>query len=366
MKYKILLACLASVFASGVLFAFGDYADSERMLRENKAFIEFIDISITNFGIQDESLFRKAYEMHFNADLSYIQGDYGQTFKKVYNSQRELASICYDLSKDKYLADSKIALSLISGGVEKSKSARARNLLNLGFRDRAAAQDAFTIGEGSFRKFFSYKIFKYQESISLVRRAQRFGYLALFEGLTPETKVAIYSEIVKQEKEKGQVFYSRFLGKAGEEMDKEMALTYDDAEKLNQNAPENTGFEARTDRRLRFKRESDVAKYIKRHDFYLAENLFKTYIHDFNFKLCYAMCDVLGQKGDANAPKLDYEKMKIQLIDSYGRFSKDSILNTYLGNVSIDGGNQAAAGSEPSKQQQTTDEASKKADGAAN
>ena len=350
MKYRILLACLVSVCVWGNLFAFGDYASSERILKENKAFLEFIDVSITNFGIQDESVFRKAYELHFNADLSYVQGDYGQTYKKVYNSQRELASICYTILKEKYLEDSRTTLALISGGVEKSKNVRARGLLVLGYRDRAAAQDAFTIGDGSFRKFFSYKIFKYQESINLVRKAQRFGYLALFESLTPETRIEIYDELVKQEKEKSKnLFYNRFIGKEGEELDKEIALTYDEAEKRNQDASENSGFELKVDRRLRFKRESDVARFIKRRDFYLAESIFKTYISDFNFKLCYSMCEILGQKGDPNAPKLDYEKMKIQVIDSYGRFSKDSILNTYLGNVNIDDDNQAA-GFESSRQ----------------
>ena len=341
MKYRILLACLVFICASGNLFAIGDYESSERMLRENQSFLEFIDISITNFGIQDENAFRKAFEMHFNADLSYVQGDYLQTYRKVYNSQRELASICHDILKEKYLEDSKNTLALISGGVWKSKNVRARSFLTLGYKERAAAQEAFTIGNGSFRKFFSSKIFKYREAIDLVRRAQRFGYLALFESLTPETRVEIYNEVVKEEKEKELgLFYSRFAGKKDEELDKEMAITYDEVKKLRQENPH--AFPSKIDRRLRFKRENDVARYIKQGDFFLAEGIFKMYIHDFSFKLCYAMCEVLKQKGDPNAPKLDYEKLKIQVIDSYGKFSKDSILRTYLGNVNIDDDNQAA------------------------
>ncbi|MCL2026052.1 MAG: hypothetical protein FWG92_04525 [Leptospirales bacterium] len=343
MKYRILFTCLMCISALGNLFALGDYASSERMLRDNRAFLDFIDVSITNLGIEDENVFRKAYEMHFNADLSYIRGDYGQTFRKIYDSQRELASICYTILKEKYLDDSKNTMGLISGGVEKSKNVRARGFLILGYRDRAAAEEAFTIGDGSYRKFFSLKIFKYQEAINLVRKAQRFAYMALFESLTPETRLEVYNEIVRQESEAGRGhFFARFLGKEGEEFDKEMALTFDEAMERSQTAGENQGFATRIDRRLHFKRESDVARYIKRHDFYLAEGVFKRYIRDFNFKLSYAMCEILGQKGDPNAPKLDYEKMKIQVIDSYGRFSKDSILHTYFGNVNIDDDNRGA------------------------
>jgi hypothetical protein len=344
-----------AVLTTGQLFASVDYLSSERMLKENKAFMEFIDISITNLGIGDADTFRKAYEMHFNADLAYVQGDYGQTYKKVYASQRELATICHTILKEKYLNDSKTTLALISGGVQKSKNIRARAYLTLGYRDRAAAQDAFTIGDGSYRKFFSYKIFKYEEAISLVRKAQIFGYKALLESLTPESRIAIYNELVKQEKAKGGLFYSRFLDKAGEEIEKEMLVTYDDA--LQRGTPKEDPpadgidkdatnkndkvFETRLAGRVRFKKEADVAKFIHRHDFELAERVLRVYIKDLNFKLFYTMFDFLAKNEDVNAPKLDYEKTKIHLIDSYCRFSKDSILNTFLGNAAIDADNQA-------------------------
>lgn len=347
MKNKFFIINLFSVlflFVSSSSFAFTDYTNSERIIRENKQFIDFINVSVTNLAEDQADAFRNIYQMHFNADLAYMQGDYKTTYNKVYASQKELASLCHTMLKEKYLEESKNILSAISLVVAKSKNSRARNFLTLGYRDITRATEAFTIGDGSYRKHYSYKIFKYEEGIQLVRRAQRFGLFALFESLNPDGKRAVYNEIVRQEAAEGRgYFYSRFLDKEGEAFEAEIYISYDDAKKRREEANSDGQakiVERKLDRHIRFKKESKVAELIHNDYFETAEDIFRQYIPDFNFKLLEALLVVLGGDSDnKNAPKLDYAYMRVRHIDNYGRLAKDSVLDSFLDNVTIDSTN---------------------------
>ena len=347
MKNKFFIFSLLSLFvlfASSVSFAFMDYSESERIINENKSFIDFMDVSVTNLAEEKADAFRDIYEIHFNADLAYMQGKYMLTYKKVYASQKDLADLCHSVLKEKYLDESKKIMGAISLTVAKSKNAKARTLLALGYRDLANATDLFTMGDGSYRKHFSTKIAKYVESIRLVRRAQRFSYFALFESLNSEGKRAVYNEMVKQEKEQGRgLFYSRFLDKEGDELANEILISYEDAEKRDKDVkkdPNSRTFERKIDRHIRFKREARVAELMGHDYFSTAEEILRNYIYDFNFKLLDALLTVLSNDSEnKNAPKFDYTYIRLRLVDNYGKHAKDSLLDSFRDNVKVDDDN---------------------------
>ncbi len=363
-----LVIILVAMLSSSILFGFTDQTTTERILGENRDFIEFINVSITNFADQKKDDFRKIYEMHFNADVAYLQSDYKRAYKKIYACQGEMAPLFETLLRDRYLEDSKTLLDRIAPGIIKSRSARARLYLNLGYRDRTVSMTHFTIGEASNPKLFSYKLYKYQEGIKVARRSKRYAFLALFESQTPETKKTIYEEVARKEVKAGNLFYSRFLDKDGEAFLAELNLGYEDAEKRDEKAArdrkkpqvdtddktgEKTGttgdrepleaeaektFEKKLVKRVRFRKEARAAQLLLNHEFDQAEDNMREYISDFNFKLITATFDVLKKQAAQNpsAAKLDYDALNVHLMDNYVRLTKQSAIETFMDNLKVE------------------------------
>ena len=186
-------------------FAFSDQTTTERIIKENKEFVEFINICLSNFARTKSEDFLKAYEKHFNKKTTFLQSDYRRAYKRVYSSQEDLIGLYEFTIRDLYLANSKDFLDRLAPSIIRSKNARARLYLTLGYRDRTISWTHYTIGEASNPRLFSYKIFKYEEGIKMARRAKRYGFLALFESQKDEVKRRIYMHLLKKEKEKGNV-----------------------------------------------------------------------------------------------------------------------------------------------------------------
>lgn len=346
-SFSILTAASLFTFLSSVsAFAFTDRTSSERILKENKAFIEFMDASITNLKQDVSDSYARSYGLHFNADLNHMLGEYSAAYKKIYASQREMAKISSDMLKEQYLESSKKIFGAIAAFLVKNQNPTAHSYLSSAYADIASASDMLTVGEGSYRKVYSYKIFKFQEGIQKVRRGQRHAFMAIFEGLSPETRVKVYHEIVKQERESGRgLFFSRFLDKEGDAFNEELERPYEDvmkneeadrttmAEKAAQNQSQDF-VERRLDSKRRYKKEIRTAKLLRDGNFMPAEYVMREYIPDFNFRLLTAMFTVLENEEDA--PRLDYGDMKIRLIDDYGMLAKDSVLKTIAQNVQVD------------------------------
>src|SRR5271157_2292144 len=118
------MMCALSFVISPALEAFAstDQTTTERILRENKRFVDFINICATNFAETKKDDFRKAFEKHFNADIAYLQSDYKRAYRQIYDSQGELEKLYHDIVKDSYLEDSKTILDKFAPGIIRSKN----------------------------------------------------------------------------------------------------------------------------------------------------------------------------------------------------------------------------------------------------
>jgi hypothetical protein len=350
----ILLVTVAAVPA--VVFPFSDQTTSERILRENKHFVEFINDGITNFAENKIDNYRKAYELHFNADVAFLQADYHRTYKKVYSSQGILSALYSDVVKDVYLEESKNILDTIAPLVISSKNSRARLFLTLGYRDRTVSWSHFTVGEASNPKLHSYRIYKYIKAIQFARRAKRYAFLALFESQDAETKRKIYSNVMKAENQKGNLFFSRFVDLEEKDYIREMSKEYEEFEKEQRekttsqpkDGVETASFEKKVEKRVRFRSEKRAARFLINTEYDPAEDIMREYLEDFNFKLINSTFEVLSSSGGATAgkegtgtekggaPKIDYNKYKIHLMDNYSRLVKNSVLEGFYGQVSVE------------------------------
>jgi hypothetical protein len=361
LKARSALLAVALIITPSVLFSFSDQTTTERILKENKDFVEFINISVTNFAEGKKDDFRKIYEQHFNADIAYLQSDYKRAFKRVYSSQGDMEKLYRDMVKEYYLEDSKSILDRLAPDIIRSKNTRARLYLTLGYRDRTVSWVHYTVGDASNPKLYSYKLYKYVDAIKMARRAKRYAFLALFESQTLETKKKIYNQLCKTERDMGNKFMGRFIDLGEQDFINELARNYEEYQKAEDAAATKEGgkgvekatdpsFEKKVEKRVRFRNETKAARYLLNGEFDQAEDIMRQYIEDFNYKIIYATFDVLAASGKGGAADkkpeekkaegktggVDYNNFKIHLADNYSRMIGKSIMDGVIDTVKVE------------------------------
>jgi hypothetical protein len=359
------LLAVALMLVPSILFPYSDQTTTERILKENKDFVEFINVSVTNFADGKKEDFRKIYEKHFNADIAYLQSDYKRAFKRVYSSQGDMEKLYRDMVKEYYLEDSKAILDRLAPDIIRSKSPRARLYLTLGYRDRTVSWVHYTVGDASNPKLFSYKLYKYVDAIKMARRAKRYAFLALFESQTIETKKKIYNQLCKTERDKGNKFMGRFIDMGEQDYINELAKNYEEHQKAEEaggasggkdsgkaapEKPTDATFEKKVEKRVRFRNETKTARYLLDAEFDQAEDIMRQYVDDFNFKIINATFDVLAASGKTGTEEkksgdkktegktegIDYNSYKIHLVDNYSRLANKSIMDGVIDTVKVE------------------------------
>jgi len=346
MKTKIIIIISAAIcIFSSPAFSFTDQTTTERILKENQHFIDFINICMTNFGENRENDYFKVFELHFNADVAYLQADYKRAYKRIYSSQTDLDKLYAHMLKNIYLEDSKDILDNLAPDIIRSKNARARLYLTLGYRDRTVSWTHYSVGIASNPKLHSYRLYKFVEAIKMARRAKRYGFLALFESQSTDTKRKIYNNLLKNENQSGLKFFTRFADLDDNGYIDEMAKNYEEhitAVKKNggEENPDMESFEKKLDRRVRFRHEKKTARLLFSFEFDRAEDIIRKYITDFNFKLISATLKHLSSQNESKAgtsgKKINYPKYSIHLLDNYSRLKGKSIINEFLSRVRVE------------------------------
>jgi hypothetical protein len=351
-----------------------DQTSTERLLKENRRFIGFLNVCMTNFLSDRVGDLKKAYEKNFNAEVAYLQSDFKRAYTLVYSSQGEMEKLYRDLIRSYYLEDSKTILDKIAPSIIRSKNQRARLDLSLGYRDRTVGYYYYTTGEASNPRLYAYKLSKYQDAISMLRRAKRFAFLALYKSQGIGIKRKIYNQLCKSERSAGNRFFNRFIDLNEDEYIKEMNKSYGEnseaeaktKEAVKSETPRKEGeataekesaapgsaFETNVERRVRFRSEALAARYIINGGFDQAEDIMRQYIPDFNFKLINATLEVLSspEGGVVQDEQLDYAKMRVHLMDNYLRLAGKSLIDGFAGTITVEDnvaeGNREKQGSE--------------------
>ena len=356
-----IIAVILFIFA-GLSTAFSaiDQTYVERILKENRDFIDYIDVGVTNFSPDKKNDLFVIYQKHFNGEVAFLQGDYKRAFDNVYDSQKYMVVLYEKILTDFYLEDSKNILDNIAPEIIRSKDPIARQYLTLGYRDRTLSRTHYTVGEASHPRLYSYKIYKYVDAINMARRAKRYGFIAIYTSRTPAFKMKIFNQLFKSENENGSIFFKRFVDKNEQDYIKEMNKTYDEYEKENQGGgetaakdgsagTEKTGtaeikevaFEGRVARRVRFRKEQRLSRYLLNGEFDKAEPIIRSYVDNYNFKLITATLKTLSEQGDhsgegaAVSSKQDYSKLLQHHNDNYKLLNGKSILDSLVGDVKV-------------------------------
>ncbi len=366
MRIRTYLSSLAVILLFGVTSSFAavDQTFVERILKENREYVDFIDLSVTNFAPAKKNELFTIYQKHFNAEVSYLQGDYKRAFDNVYDSQKDMVALYELILTEYYLEDSKNILDGFAADIIRSKNTAAKQYLTLGYRDRTLSRSFYISGEASHPRLYSYKIFRYLEAINMARRAKRYAFIALYTGQDAKGKLKIYNQMFKAENEKGGLFFKRFVDKNEKDFIIEMNKTYEESEKEladkstagnadvktaegsktseNADAVNNAAFEKKMERSVRFRKEQRVAQYILNEEFDKAELIIRSYVADYNFKLIMSTFIALDSaqshtpEGETAAPeKKDYKKFIQHHNDNYKIFNTKSVLDSVVGGVKV-------------------------------
>lgn len=338
-------------------FSFTDQTTTERILKENRSFIDFINVSVTNFGTsENESTFKNIYEMHFNAYVAYLQSDYRRAYKKVYESQGSQVSLYSEIIKD-YLENAKDILDSLAPDIIKSRNEKAKLYLTLGYRERTVARNSYVMGNATNPKQYSYKLFHFVQAVKRARRAKRYGFLALLESQVNDVKRKIYFRLIEEEKKNGNPFLTRFLGKTGDTYLDEMNKKYEDKqdsetgevnpsvknvspettkieEALEKKLQQDKWYERKVEKKVRFRNEKQVAEYLYFFQFDQASDIFYKYIDDLNFKLIQTTFDVLKTEG--NNTDTDFSSFYLHHTDDYARLSKKSAILNFINTLKVE------------------------------
>jgi len=364
MRISKYLSSIAVILIFGVTSSFAavDQTFVERILKENREFVDFIDVCVTNFTPDKKNDLFTIYQKHFNAEVAFLQGDYKRAFDNVYDSQKDMVALYEFMLTEYYLEDSKNILDGFAPDIIRTKNTAAKQYLTLGYRDRTLARTFYISGEASHPKLYSYKIYKYLEAINMARRGKRYAFISLYTGQDGKVKLKIYNQMFKSENEKGGLFFKRFVDKNEKDYIIEMNKTYEEYEKELDQKPateevktaegvKNTqtadalntaNFEKKMERSVRFRKEQRVAQYIMNEEFDKAETIIRSYVDDYNFKLILATFNALDSaethpaEGETTtAAKKDYKKFIQHHNDNYIIMNGKSVLDSVVGDVKV-------------------------------
>lgn len=345
------------LFFFNAVSSFGaiDQTYVERILKDNRSYIEFINLCVSNFAPDKKDELFAVYQKHFNGEVAFLQGDYKRAFDNVYASQKEMELLYEYMLTVHYLEDSKNMLDGLAPEIIRSKNPLSRQYLALGYRDRTVARTHYVVGDATHPRLHSYKIFKYQEGIKMARRAKRYGLLSLYSGQNIEVKRSIYNQLFKSENNDGVIFFSRFVDKDDNAYIAEMNKSYLEYEKEYEEKIKTLKaqegelnpigqamvFEMKVARSVRFRREQQVAGYLINGEFEKAEQIIRPYIDRYIFKLIQATVNTLSGKsgdhteGETTGEKERYAKLMIHHMDNYSLFTGESILDGLVGSVKV-------------------------------
>jgi hypothetical protein len=158
----------------------------EKILGENKHFLEFLNSGLSNFADDEHvKVFDEAALEHYKAHKEYLSGHYQQTYQHVRNSQNILKDLYLSVINDYYQKDTRELLERNSAMIIETKDVRAAHFMKLGYRDLKVSEIYEGKGYNHNRHLYSTKIYFYIDAIKYARQAKRYAFLAIIESQTP-------------------------------------------------------------------------------------------------------------------------------------------------------------------------------------
>lgn len=181
LRLGILLLACAPLFANAP-----DRAFCEKILGENKRFIDFLNAGVSNFANKEHiEVFRSAALEHYKAHKEFLSGHYKETHSHIRESQKILKDLYLVVLNEYYQKDTQALLEKNSAMIIETRDVRALHLIKLGYRDLRVSEIYEGKGFNHNIHLYSTKIWFYIDAIKYARQAKRYAFLAIIESQTP-------------------------------------------------------------------------------------------------------------------------------------------------------------------------------------
>jgi len=185
LKSLFVFLCLL-LNSSSIHSVMADRAFMDKALPENRAFIDFINICVSNFGTTEhyDSL-EKAYLFDYQANLEFLKGEYTLSHRQLLASQKVLRDLYHNILTKIYEPDTNTLLEMSAPVILLAKDKKGEYYLKNGYQhlDKAIL---YRLRGFNYNKFlYSNKIRYYRMAIIHIRKAKKYALMALIESKTP-------------------------------------------------------------------------------------------------------------------------------------------------------------------------------------
>ncbi len=175
----------------------GNQRHSEKSLKDNRYFFNFINTTITNSGTEAEkSLFIEAARRDMIARMLYMKFAFNPAMHEIRTTQLILIEL-FRIIAVREIENATLILNEIAPEVLKAENKASKKYMSLGYRSVDWAKKIMIMSDNLPEKNYSIKIYEYVKAIKNAKYCKRYGIIALIENRIPPEK-------------KGRINYNKF------------------------------------------------------------------------------------------------------------------------------------------------------------
>ncbi len=185
-KYIFRVIFCLFVVCTSIHTASANLISMERIMKANRYFIDFIDVSVSNYGNNEIiTSFKLVNKLNYEAKIALFQSEYSKSLELVKASQKVLQNIYYEMLSNVYRKNTELLLNIAAPIIVQAKDRKAEFFLRRGYRSLKLAERHEKIGFSWNRFLFSGKIRHYLDGIKNARQGKKYVFWALIESKTP-------------------------------------------------------------------------------------------------------------------------------------------------------------------------------------
>jgi len=175
----------------------GNQRHSEKSLKDNRYFFNFINPTITNSGSEEEkSIFIEAARRDLISRMLYMKFSFNPAMNEIRSTQLLLINLFSKIAL-REIESATLLLNEIAPEVLKTGNKASKKYMSLGYRSADWAEKVMIMSDNLPEKNYSIKIYEYVKAIKNAKYCKRYAIIALIENRIPPEK-------------KGRINYNKF------------------------------------------------------------------------------------------------------------------------------------------------------------
>ena len=166
----------------------GNQRHSEKSLKDNRYFFNFINPTITNSGSDEEkNIFTEAARRDLISRMLYMKFSFNPAMNEIRTTQLLLIDLFSKIAI-REIENATILLNEIAPEVLKTGNKASKKYMSLGYRSADWAEKVMIMSDNLPEKNYSIKIYEYVKAIKNAKYCKRYAIIALIENRIPPEK----------------------------------------------------------------------------------------------------------------------------------------------------------------------------------